>query len=83
MKVTMLYFNTIGKVIKEHGYTWNDVDNIQDYKGRVIWCGHKYTLEDIFYTTHMDGFGKYKEQSQVLIESFLEALKNPKAIKLD
>lgn len=80
MKITMLYFDTIGKIIKENGYTWEDVNYIQDFKGRVIWCGHEYTLEETFYSTHMGGFDKNKEHEKVLIKYFLKALEEAKKI---
>lgn len=74
MKITMLYFDTVIKIIKEHDYTWDDVYNIQDYKGRVKLGEYDYTLEQIFYSTHMEGFDENGEHEKTLIESFLQAL---------
>lgn len=76
MKVTMLYYHTISKLIKKYGFTWKDVENIEDYKGRVIIKGHKFMLEDIFYSTHMHGFNENGEYEKILVKAFIEALKN-------
>lgn len=77
MKITMLYFNTIADLIKKYGFTWEDVNNIQDYKGRVTLCDYEYTLEQIFYSTHMGGFDEYSEMGKILIKAFIQALENP------
>lgn len=75
MKVTMLYFSTIRKMIKENGYTWTDVENIKDYEGRVKIGNLEYTLEFIFYSTHMNGFEENGKYEKILTEAFLNALK--------
>lgn len=81
MKITMLYFNTVAEVINQYGYTWEDVNNIQDYKGRVVMGGYKYTLADIFYSTHMGGFDQNSERGKILINSFVQALQEMKENK--
>ena len=81
MKITMLYFNTVAEVINQYGYTWKDVNNIRDYKGRVVMGGFKYTLEEIFYSTHMGGFDENSERGKMLINSFVQALQETKENK--
>ena len=66
MKVTMLYFHTISRIIKKHGFTWSDVEGIQD---------HAQCLEDAFYITHMGGFDENSDRAKSLIKVFLGALK--------
>lgn len=80
MKVTMLYFDTIVKIIKEYNYTWEDVNRIQDYKGRVKFGEHDYTLEQIFHSTHMGGFKEDGEHEKILIKAFLRALEETRSI---
>ena len=56
MKVTTLYFDTISKIIKEHGYLWENVEAIQDNDSRYKYgenneCSS--SLEYAFYISHM------------------------------
>lgn len=77
MKVAMLYFSTISGLIKKHGFSWEDVHNIEDFKGRVKFGKNsefESTLEHIFYYTHMGGFCKNDRNSKLLIAAFLNAL---------
>lgn len=78
MKITMLYTNSIAKIIKEHGYTWKDMDNIHDYAGRVKFGDYGYTLEEIFYSTNMGGFDENGEHEKILVKAFLQALEETK-----
>jgi len=74
MKVTMLYFHTIGDLIEKHGFTWDDVAKVKDRKGLVSIGSSQYTLEDIFYSTHMGGFDENSKNGKLLIEAFIKAL---------
>lgn len=79
MKVTMLYFSTIAKIIEEYGYTWANVGAIQDNNDRYKYGDNNQfscSLEHGFYTQHM-GSSHVKDFkiSDKLLSAFLEALK--------
>lgn len=81
MKVTMLYFNTIDKLIEKYGFTWNHVDAIDDKDDAVIYGDNNEfscSLEHMFYCTHMGGFDETTDNAKKLITAFLEALQEVK-----
>ena len=86
MEITMLYFDTIARLINKYGYTWQDVRNIQDHDGRVKrayrsctddckMVNYAQSLRRDFRETHMcREFDEDGEYEQPLIAAFLEAL---------
>lgn len=90
MEVTMLYFDTVSELIKEHGYTWEEVSIIKDHKDRVIFSYsppiegepdiYTVSLKEAFRLTHFGrSFVNTGDMERSLIKAFLEALKEVKA----
>lgn len=77
MKVTMLYFDTICTLVKEYGFTWRDVNGIEDNDKRVVsGVNNEFTssLEDMFYVSHIGGHWEDYRYRQNIIDAFVEAL---------
>ena len=89
MEVTMLYFDTVSKLIEEHGYTWKEVSIIKDHKDRVRFSysppiegepdSYTVSFKEAFRLTHFGrSFINTGDMERNLIKSFLEALEEVK-----
>ena len=84
MKATMLYFDTICDLLKEHGFTWKHVAAIEDSNDSVKYGDNNEfscSFEHMFYCTHMGGFDKTTDNAQKLIVAFIKALQSVKEVE--
>jgi len=79
MTVTMLYFDTISKWIKELGYTWADVNKITDHDERVVSGEWKCSLREAFRFASIGGFDESSDYAQRLKQAFETALQEAKS----
>jgi hypothetical protein len=77
MKITMLYFDTISKWLKESGDKLEEADAIEDNDNRVKYGDnneHTCSLSDMFYAQHLGGFDETTDNARKLKDAFFKAL---------